>query len=77
MSLSQAQLDIIDACEPKIQEAESTGKFLAVSRGSVQVVFSPESLRRQQAEGKFCWGAENFSLVDQNDPHLKEFGRYL
>ena len=75
-TLTQDHLDRIAECESKINEAEAAGKLLAVNQGSIMVAWTPAALRRQQAEGKFCWSPYNFFLMDPNDPTLEHYGRY-
>lgn len=77
MALTQLHLDMIAECESKIREAEETGMLLVVNKPSMKAAFTPAALRREQAEGFFCIGAANFTLVDVYDEvALESFGRY-
>lgn len=63
-----------ESCTALITEAEYFGKYLYEKTN--MVYFSPDALRRLQAEGKFCWSPYNFELVEPNGPEVARSSGY-
>jgi len=60
-----ARHEVAAQLEPLFQKAENEG--LHFYSPYHQLWFSPAELRREQLEGNFIWGAENWKLRDPNE----------
>lgn len=60
---TRTQVEI--ALEPLIAQADRDGMLLVT--GYQNLAFTPDELRRANAEGKFRWGPDNWRLVSRAD----------
>jgi hypothetical protein len=62
--MKQRQAIVTDLA-PLFQEAEATGKWFHCTYQDLW--FSPAELRKEHAEGRFFWGAINWTLRDPKE----------
>lgn len=66
---------ILAGLEPLLQDAEAEGKWLHCAYQNLW--FSPEELRAHHRDGRFVWGAINWSLRDPAVYRLEEVRKFL
>ena len=65
MKLVDGKKEILDGLKPLFKEAKEKGLwFYHNGLCTGEIYFSPKELKEQHKEGKFLWGAVNWSLID-------------
>lgn len=64
-SNEQKALNVRESLDSLIRQAEVEGKWLRCSYQGI--TFSPKELRAENAQGKFCWGPQNWLLFDPEE----------
>ncbi len=66
---------VVNGCKPLIAQARAENKLLWEQTNMLYV--SPDALERLQRDDRFCWSAENWTLISRTGPEFEQGSGYL